>query len=268
MLGETHRKIARKIAVLLGLGKRETSLLETGSTAPDEWENFPHHRDKELEIIRNILYSRMLFLSGDDECFYHLGVALHYIQDKWTTAPRLKDKHTAWEIKIDSAPFLEDLDLEKAIREVLIPKKAEEAYISFLDSTSKGVGSITAEECKLRFCTKTYTLKGLCGKVISFALLNRPTSWGSVAIDLNFAYKISYETSRFVALPPNEEISIVNSQILDLKKELTSAISRTEGFPKSYFGESHSLVDLGEVIEISEKDIAQNKPSYTFGIGV
>ena len=52
---------------------------------------------KETEIKDGIMISRKLFLEGDDECFIELGKTLHYIQDRWASRPRTRDKHTKWE---------------------------------------------------------------------------------------------------------------------------------------------------------------------------
>jgi len=95
MLGRTHTKIAQKIAELLGIEKkRDVNLLVSGSINPDSWCNFPHHCGKEQEISENIPMARRLFLLGDDECYHRLGIALHFIADKWSLRPRMKDKHT------------------------------------------------------------------------------------------------------------------------------------------------------------------------------
>ena len=85
------------IADKLKLNEREKALLITGSVSPDNWEDFPHHHGKESEITRNIINSRILFLKHDDEYAHCLGVALHYLQDRWTLSPRIKDKHTPYE---------------------------------------------------------------------------------------------------------------------------------------------------------------------------
>jgi len=143
LLEETHRKIAQKIAKELNLREREASLLETGSVNPDSWANFPHHHGKEAEIVRHILDARRLFLHGDDECYFRLGIALHYIQDRWTLRPRLKDKHTKWEVKIERAPILDDSQLAEFIKNALFPTKVEEAYLKFLEEIRERIENVT-----------------------------------------------------------------------------------------------------------------------------
>jgi len=223
LLEETHRRIAKKIARELNLGERETFLLESGSVNPDSWANFPHHYGKEAEIIRYILGARQLFLEGDDECYHRLGIALHYIQDRWTLRPRLKDKHTKWEISIEQAPFLSNSQLVKAIKSAFFPTKVEKAYLEFLEKIDGGIESIkcmTDEQIEILsmpprhssylkgFITtpdgyyrivdplKARYFRGLGIKTISFALLERPDNWSSPVLDINFAYRICLEVAR------------------------------------------------------------------------
>jgi len=148
MLEETHRRIAREIAKELNLAKREAGLLEAGSINPDSWANFPHHHGKEGEIVKNILEARKLFLQDDDECYHRLGIALHYIQDKWTLRPRTCDKHTAWEVAINSTQILDNSKLKETIKNILLPTKAEQAYLDFLEKLDQGLFNIADEDCK------------------------------------------------------------------------------------------------------------------------
>jgi hypothetical protein len=121
MLGSTHTRIALRLSEELGITeKRNLGLIASGSTAPDSWANFPHHHGKDGEIVTDILMARQQFLQDNDECFYRLGIALHYIADKWTLKPRIADKHTEWEIAIDKMPIVNDAELAKAIEETSI----------------------------------------------------------------------------------------------------------------------------------------------------
>jgi len=147
-LEETHRRISREIAKELNLGNREAGLLEVGSINPDSWANFPHHHGKEGEIVQNILEARKLFLQDDDECYHRLGIALHYIQDKWTLRPRTCDKHTAWEVAINSTQILDNSKLKETIKNILLPTKAEQAYLDFLEKIGEGVFNIADEDCR------------------------------------------------------------------------------------------------------------------------
>jgi len=80
----------KEIEEKLQLGKRESNLLRSGSIDPDKWMNFPHHFGKDGNIANNILVARAFFLKEDDECYHKLGIALHYIADRWTL--RLEQK--------------------------------------------------------------------------------------------------------------------------------------------------------------------------------
>jgi hypothetical protein len=139
MLIETHRRIARAIAKTLNLTEREAKLLEAGSVAPDQWENFPHHSEKETSIARRILEARRRFIHGDDECYHDLGVALHYIEDKWTTRLRPMDKHTQWEASINEQFIIDDRELREEISKTVLPTKVEQNYLKLLDDMAKDI---------------------------------------------------------------------------------------------------------------------------------
>jgi len=86
----------------LKLDERDAALLEEGSVLPDRMQEFPHHAGKEMDILNCLFRARDLFLKEDDECFYYLGIALHYVQDGWTSKPKVRDKHTKWEYDIQA----------------------------------------------------------------------------------------------------------------------------------------------------------------------
>lgn len=132
MIGETHKRIARMVSNQLKLNPKEASLLENGSTAPDIWQDFPHHQGKESEIIENIIQAHSLFLKNDDECYHKLGIALHYIQDRWTSRPRISDAHTKWERKIDLSKYWEDNDLKKIIDAQTLPLRRRRHILNLL----------------------------------------------------------------------------------------------------------------------------------------
>jgi len=129
----THQKIAGKISEELFLNKHEASLLEIGSITPDSWMNFPHHKDKELDILTHLFTSKELYLNNDDECYHHMGLAFHYIQDRWTLRQRSDSSHIEWERIIETVPFLNDVQFEEFIRKSTMPTKAVEAYLYLLE---------------------------------------------------------------------------------------------------------------------------------------
>jgi hypothetical protein len=207
MLGVTHQRIVRKIAELLKLDARECALFETGSVHPDSWANFPHHKNKRNETVQNVLSSRKLFLENDDECYFKLGVALHYVQDRWTLRPRLADAHTKWEVKIESEKIVDDNTLEDVIRNKLIlPSKVVTSYLSFLSITQNGVDGITeGANTFTHYYLKMFN--GVCRRVIIFAMIDHPSDWSHPILDLNFAYRISYELSRSILSPISNDNS-------------------------------------------------------------
>ena len=88
MLWKTHIRIAYKILSKLGLpnSTSEANQLREGSIAPDKWKDYPHHHWKSESIRTHILVARKFFLSNNlSKAYFHLGVALHYIQDSFTS---------------------------------------------------------------------------------------------------------------------------------------------------------------------------------------
>lgn len=143
MFGRTHTIIAMYIAQKLNLEKREGDLLAAGSVSPDSWMNFPHHKDKEFEIVFSILEARKHFLEDDDTCFHDLGIALHYIQDRWTLRPRISEKHTEWERLIDKAVKNNRLytypELKEFVNTCTMPSKDIQKYLDFIKKCKLGV---------------------------------------------------------------------------------------------------------------------------------
>ena len=246
MLGSTHQRIAQFISNELGItDKRKIGLLLGGSVHPDSWMDFPHHFGKDEEIFSNILQARNSYLQGDDECFHFLGIALHYIADRWTLRPRLSDKHTEWEKAIDNNPIVDDSKLKLAITEASIPTKIVEALVNFVDILKKGPSAIEGS-------TLTYA-----EKVCQFSTMNRPSNvnpiggeaklsvWSTPLVDLNFAYRICLEVSKAVLTPPPAE----EPDFYIRGKNLQSHIA---GFPDSYLGDNWNHVTLRQVSDISK----------------
>ncbi len=186
LLGETHKKIARQIALVEKFGTREALLLESGSTAPDDWGNFPHHKEKNIEILQYLLQAKELYLAHDDESYYKLGVAFHYIQDKWTLSPRLKDKHTSWEMSINSQPFLDlpgfDILIKNPMKfNVVLPTRAEKEYQSLYKKLRT---EILCGDLPIK---GAITFREFCGGVLALALMKRPVEYSAPILDLNFA---------------------------------------------------------------------------------
>jgi hypothetical protein len=115
MLWPTHNRIT--IAVMDRLGMRltneEFSKLMEGIVAPDKYfKDYPHHYGKSAQISQYLLMARSFFLQNDSpNAYYNLGVALHYIQDSFTTGPNFdSDFHTKWEGWIEDSSVVSNVD--------------------------------------------------------------------------------------------------------------------------------------------------------------
>jgi|GEM_PF-1600615 len=112
MLWKTHLRISFEV-----LRRLETSLtpevsqrFKDGIIAPDKWKDYPHHHGKSKQIKQDLMKSRGYFLQDDfPNAFFHLGVALHYIQDSHTSFASFYPKHQSWEEDIEYAHFTPNL---------------------------------------------------------------------------------------------------------------------------------------------------------------
>ena len=209
MLMSTHLKIAELIGEELEISsKKLISRLKKGSCEPDRWKDFPHHYGKDREIRRHIVEARNLFLHGaEDDAFFQLGVALHYVQDAWVTIPGSHPLHGAWEGDIDDAAITDDLT--GLVRDAMlnhfadglaglvfsdIPdeyvKASERQYLSIIKYTEQ------FEEMR-RSDFDGYDGSFVRDKTLFIATLKHPIL-GSPILDLNFAYKISLMVSSAV----------------------------------------------------------------------
>jgi len=204
----THRRIARKISEELKLGTREASLLEKGSIAPDIWADFPHHRGKEGEIKNNLLSAIELYFNGDDEAFHKLGVALHYVEDKWTLRPRTADKHTKYELEIERSKIVDNIQLSAMIKAANFPTKVEKAYLKFLESIGNDNYWFHAP--------------------IYFAGLARPAEaaeeFSEPFLDLNLAYRISHRIAQSIIV----RLSALLKMFPDASKEFQAIVKVLE----------------------------------------
>jgi len=116
MLWKTHLRISFEVLRRLGisLSNEVAESFKNGILAPDQWKDYPHHHGKSESIKEYLMKSRGCFLQDDlPNAFFHLGVALHYIQDSYTSMASFYPKHRSWEEDIEYANFT--YDLEKAI---------------------------------------------------------------------------------------------------------------------------------------------------------
>jgi hypothetical protein len=118
MLWKTHIRISNEVLRRLNvnLSSDVYSRFKEGVLAPDQWQDFPHHHGKSGAIERNLLSARQYFLQNNyQDAFYHLGIALHYIQDAYTSvisydSPNNQKWHHNYEQSIEDSEFVYNLD--------------------------------------------------------------------------------------------------------------------------------------------------------------
>ena len=114
MLWKTHIRISNEVLRRLNVNLSSDlySRFKEGVLAPDVWKDYPHHYGKTGAIQTNLQYARQSFLQDNHmDAFYYLGVALHYIQDAYTSVisykgPKNREWHHNYEQGIEDADFL------------------------------------------------------------------------------------------------------------------------------------------------------------------
>ncbi len=118
MLWKTHIAISNQALKIVGisLSYEVLSKFKDGIIAPDQWKDYPHHYGKSKTIAANLLRARDYHLRDDlPSTFYYLGVALHYIQDAYTSvisynSPRNYEWHQNYEQSIENTPFVSNIE--------------------------------------------------------------------------------------------------------------------------------------------------------------
>jgi hypothetical protein len=120
MLWKTHTRICYEALRRLGitLSDEVDESFREGIVQPDK-DRGPfdsHHHGKSAEIEDNLIRARGYFLQNDlPYAFFHLGVALHYIQDSYTSvisydSPNNQMWHQNYEQSIEDSQFVYDLE--------------------------------------------------------------------------------------------------------------------------------------------------------------
>ena len=118
MLWKTHIRISNEVLRRLNVNLPSDvySRFKEGVLVPDQCQDYPHHYGKSSAIESNLQYARLYFLqSNQQEAFYYLGVALHYIQDAYTSIisydnPNNQEWHHNYEQSIEDADFVFDVE--------------------------------------------------------------------------------------------------------------------------------------------------------------
>lgn len=225
MLWKTHIRIVNEVLSELGIPKSgvEANRLREGSVAPDKWKDYPHHHGKSGKIKEYVLKARRLFLSDDlPEACFCLGVALHYIQDYYTSLSSRSRKHTRWEQQIEGSYFTGDLErlVERAFSNRSDKREEYKRYARKLSNRIEG---------------KDDTLQ--------IAAMPEPCAdyhiWGKPYVDLNFALRASLTIAKSVfsaKTSPNLQAELVHVlkeyQVILEKAEMLFAEKLVELFKK------------------------------------
>jgi len=244
MLLRTHIRICNKVLneLRVALSSVEASRLKDGVVEPDKQRGSyeRHHYGKLDDIERYIRAARSYFLQNDlsNAYFYlgahfYLGVALHYIQDAYTSvkhydSPNNQRWHQNYEQEIESERFV--LDVEREIQYRFRNDYPEmKKYSDLARDLSRNV---EGKDDTLRVAT-------LVGRTPSVKL-------GKAIIDLNMAYKASYVVSKSVLSPKTCPA---------LETQLKHVLSRHETFMRNAEIESSNKI----IRLIEERDQLQNK---------
>jgi len=239
MLWRTHIRLANEILHRLGKSKfsDEAASLREGIIAPDKWEDFPHHHGKEDEIEKHILKARGFVLADDLRmaCF-HLGVALHYIQDSYVSLSTRSRHHTRWEEQMDEAYFTDNLH-----------NLAEKAFYNRPDRRDEYLELADVLSNKIEGKVATLEIATMPGPGLS-AWFYR--AWGKPYVDVNFALKASYLIVKSVFSP--KSCPELQEELKTIQQEYKGKLEESEqAFANSVV---ESIVKRNELENRKQKD--------------
>ena len=230
MLWGTHKRIARSVARELNLNPRETECLEKGCIRPDYWKDYPHHYGKEHQIEKWIIEARRLFLQGQRlDSIFALGVALHYVQDRWVTLPGSDMAHSWWENQIDEAQFF--VDISRLVNERKLTQTFDGSPINPVEvQNAREVYNEIAEEmssfrqlCNHHF--QGYDGDSVKNATIGISLVRRP-SLGTPTFDLNFACRASLLVA--LSVFASETSKALGKSLRELRSEFEVKLEQAE----------------------------------------
>lgn len=233
MKWSTHIRISREVLERLGirLNDAEDERLRTGLIAPDEWKDYPHHYGKSLQIQDYLRRARGAFLNKDLlNAYYNLGVALHYIQDSYSSYPSFlnseRNKHEQWEEWIDEAYYSNNI--HGTINN--LKNRSEINRCSWL--ADELIKSVQGPEDTIRVAT----LNGQKKTVDSIT---------SPIVDFNLAYRASFTVCESIFGPtelPDIEIQLTNQvkyyekTLVEEELRVSAAVLRLAGERDSLYG--------------------------------
>lgn len=237
MLWKTHLRISFEVLRKLGipLSNEVAQSFKTGILTPDQLKDYPHHYGKSESIKEHLMRSRGYFLQDDwPNAFFNLGVALHYIQDSYTSMPSdYPERHHNWEVSIEFADFA--CDLEETITNSLGNKPYERDRCLKLANT-------LSEKAQSR--DNTLYMATLSGHAAS-------KSFAEPIVDLNLALRASYVVTESV-------LSSKNCPALETK--LRSVLSNYEALMRTAEVElSNKIIRLAnERDELRKRKVPQS----------
>jgi len=183
MLWKTHIRISKEVLyrLRLPLSSEEASRLKDGVVAPDKWGDYPHHYGKSAMIRKYLMESRRFYLQNDlPSAYYNLGIALHYIQDAYTTLTSRSPNHHNWEEQIEDSRFVYDM-------EGLIQAKFQTN--SFQENKFSRLAESLSRDVEGR--DNTLNIATMVGQ-------DEFKTWAKPIIDLNLALRVSFVVSKSV----------------------------------------------------------------------
>ena len=186
------------------LSNLESSRLKEGVLDPDKWGDYPHHYGKERQIQNNLLISRRCFLADDfPNAYYYLGVALHYIQDSYTSLASFYPCHHGWEESIENCGCVSKL--EETIQYWLRDNSFER---------SRCLGLASALSLEVEGKDSTMYIATLSGH-------EALQSFAKPIIDFNLGFRASYLFAKSVLSPAsNLQLNLALKQTLGYHETL------------------------------------------------
>lgn len=121
MRRRAHTRIAAELSRKMRLSKEHEKILLDAILEPDRWRsrNFrvSHHYLQYDIILSHLKMARKAYLENNmPSCLYHLGIALHFLQDALIPSPReFRQAHDRIEARTEDPNLLHEAGLREAI---------------------------------------------------------------------------------------------------------------------------------------------------------